>query len=86
VSSCNKSWGATVGFRGIVLDEYGLDVDGMLFSSEELSEHCQRLDDFEGDGYERVLTRAILRSGRTTTAYVYVLRASSFTVEPAPLA
>lgn len=71
-----QGWRAAVGFPGIVLDENGPEVQGMLFSSAGLSEHWQRLDDFEGDGYVRVLARAILQSGETATAYVYVLRAS----------
>lgn len=79
-----EGWGASVGFPGIVLDEYGQEVHGLLFSSEQLSEHWERLDDFEGDGYERVLTSVKLRSGEAATAYVYVLRASSLAVESAP--
>lgn len=63
-----QGWGAAVGFPGIVLDEDGPEVHGMLLISAELSEHWQRLDDFEGDGYVRVLAKAVLPSGEATTA------------------
>lgn len=69
-----QGWGAAAGFPGIVLDERGPEVAGMLFTSEELSAHWQRLDDFEGPGYERRLTTVTLRSGEAVPAYIYVLR------------
>ena len=69
-----QGWGAALGFPAIMLDENGPDVHGFVFSSVKLSEHWQRLDDFEGDGYERVLTTASLQDGETVDAYIYVLR------------
>jgi gamma-glutamylcyclotransferase (GGCT)/AIG2-like uncharacterized protein YtfP len=69
-----KGWGAEAGLPGIVLDEDGPEVHGMLFSSAMLSEHWKRLDHFESDGYERVLTSARLQGGGTAMAYIYVLR------------
>ncbi len=72
-----QGWGAEAGFPGIVLDEDGPEVPGMLFSSVMLSGHWKRLDHFEGDGYERVLTLARLQSGGTAMAYIYVLRGMS---------
>jgi gamma-glutamylcyclotransferase (GGCT)/AIG2-like uncharacterized protein YtfP len=73
----NQGWGAEHGFPGLVLDENGPDqVDGVLFTSERLTEHWERLDEFEGDGYERVLTVVRLPGGRVAEAYVYVLRQS----------
>ena len=72
-----QGWGAEAGFPGIVLDEDGPEVHGMLFSSAMLSEHWNRLDHFEGDGYERVLASARLQGGGTAMAYIYVLRGMS---------
>jgi len=69
-----QGWGAEVGYPGIVLGEDGPEVEGVVFSSESLDEHWDRLDDFEGDGYERVVTGARLRSGGTVDAHIYVLR------------
>jgi gamma-glutamylcyclotransferase (GGCT)/AIG2-like uncharacterized protein YtfP len=69
-------WGSALGYPAIVLDPEGPDrVDGVLFSSPELGEHWERLDDFEGEAYERVQTTASLSDGRVVTAHVYALRA-----------
>lgn len=72
-----QGWGAAAGFPGIVLDESGPEVRGMLFTSAVLSERWQRLDDFEGAGYERRLTPVTLRGGDSVPAYIYVLREAS---------
>jgi gamma-glutamylcyclotransferase (GGCT)/AIG2-like uncharacterized protein YtfP len=72
-----EGWGAAVGFPGIVLDERGAEVQGLVFSSDALSAHWQRLDEFEGEGYERVLTSATLEDGAVVAAYVYQLSGSS---------
>jgi gamma-glutamylcyclotransferase (GGCT)/AIG2-like uncharacterized protein YtfP len=69
-----EGWGAAVGFPGIVVDELGPEVNGLLFSSDGLDEHWDRLDEFEGDGYERVLIAAKRSDGTTETAYIYALR------------
>ena len=68
-----EGWGAAAGYPGIVLDEQGGEVEGLLFSSESLAEHWPRLDEFEGEGYERVLTTAKLKDGTPVNAYVYQL-------------
>ena len=69
-----EGWGAAAGFPAIVLDEDEPEVDGLLFSSEELGEHWERLDHFEGDGYDRVLAPVRLGSKRVVHAYIYALR------------
>lgn len=66
-------WGADVGYPGIVLDERGAQVSGLVFSSEHLAEHWARLDEFEGEGYRRVLTSATLADGSRVEAYIYSL-------------
>lgn len=71
-----KGWGAAVGYPGIVLDERGGEVQGLLFTSESLDKHWARLDEFEGDGYERVLTSAKRQDGTTVEAYIYRLSGS----------
>ena len=68
-----EGWGAAAGYPGIVLDEDGGEVEGLLFSSESLAGHWERLDAFEGEGYERVLTRATRKDGTTVNAYIYKL-------------
>lgn len=69
-----KGWGATLGYPAIVLDELGDEVEGFLFSSDELVEHWARLDDFEGQAYERTMTVVTLDDQRTVDAYVYALK------------
>jgi gamma-glutamylcyclotransferase (GGCT)/AIG2-like uncharacterized protein YtfP len=69
-----KGWGAAAGYPGIVLDEQGGEVQGLLFSSESLAGHWARLDEFEGEGYERVLITAKREDGTTVDAYIYMLR------------
>ena len=69
-----QGWGAAMGYPGIDLDEQGNEVEGFLFSSENLSCHWATLDEFEGEAYERVLTKVKLKDGSTVDAYVYALR------------
>jgi gamma-glutamylcyclotransferase (GGCT)/AIG2-like uncharacterized protein YtfP len=69
-----EGWGAAEGYPGIVLDETGDQIEGFLFSSDQLAGHWTRLDEFEGEGYERVLTTAKLKDGSAVQAYVYRLR------------
>jgi gamma-glutamylcyclotransferase (GGCT)/AIG2-like uncharacterized protein YtfP len=67
-------WGAAMGYPGIDLDEHGGQVDGFLFTSTNLPDHWESLDAFEGEAYERVLTKATRNDGTTVDAYVYRLR------------
>lgn len=73
----HKGWGAATGYPGIILDPHGSKVDGLVFSSIELPKNWQRLDDFEGDGYQRVLTPVELEGGMQLTAYIYQLSEKS---------
>jgi gamma-glutamylcyclotransferase (GGCT)/AIG2-like uncharacterized protein YtfP len=67
-------WGAALGYPGIVLDERGTDrVDGLVFTAAALEQHWDRLDEFEGEGYRRVLTRATLDDGTVVDTDIYVL-------------
>jgi gamma-glutamylcyclotransferase (GGCT)/AIG2-like uncharacterized protein YtfP len=68
-----QGWGATLGYPGIVLDDGTDVVEGFLFTSDALAEHWARLDEFEGPGYERVLTSAKLKGETNIPAYVYAL-------------
>ena len=70
-----EGWGAEMGYPGINLDENGKEVEGFLFTSENLSSHWKVLDNFEGEGYERVITQAKLEDGSMVDTYIYVLLA-----------
>ena len=77
-----EGWGAAVGYPGIVLDEIRDRVRGFIFSSEELAAHWARLDAFEGDGYERVVTSAELGDGTVVKAHIFALQGSSSAQSP----
>lgn len=66
-------WGAEMGYPGIFLTADGQKVEGFLFSSEHLDQYWPYLDEFEGEGYERVLTKVTTQSGQKINAYIYQL-------------
>lgn len=68
-----RGWGASHGYPGIVLGSGG-EVEGLVFSSEELDDHWDRLDAFEGSEYSRVTVEARLDEGSSVAAQVYALR------------
>lgn len=65
--------GSSKGYPAIILDDDGDVVCGWVCSSPDLPNHWQRLDVFEGDGYKRVQTIAMLETGKTVKAFVYEL-------------
>lgn len=69
-----EGWGFEMGYPGIDLDENGAKIKGLLFISENLSGHWAVLDDFEGEGYERVITQVELADGSKVDTYIYMLR------------
>ena len=77
-----EGWGAALGYPGIVLDELGDQVHGFIFSSEELASHWAQLDEFEGDGYKRVVTSAELGDSTVVKAHIYVLKGDSASQGP----
>lgn len=70
---CEEGWGATMGYPAIVPSDDGGEVEGFVFSSTDLSRHWARLDDFEGDAYERVLVRVTVDGTDEVEAWVYSL-------------
>ena len=72
----HEGWGAELGYPGIDLDEHGGEVEGFLFTSENLSGHWAALDKFEGEAYERVPAKVKLKDGRIVDAYIYTLRSA----------
>lgn len=71
-----EGWGSAIGYPGIVLNHHGDEVEGFLFSSGSLHDHWNRLDEFEGDGYVRVLTSAKRLDGTAVEAFIYQLSGS----------
>ena len=70
----NAGWGSDHGYPGIDLDSEGIEVEGYLFSSENLNSHWAALDTFEGKEYERVVTSVKVKEGGMINAYIYQLR------------
>lgn len=68
-----EGWGAAQGFPGMVPDENGQIIEGLIFASDELAAHWSRLDEFEGPGYQRVPIRATLADATTVEAQIYAL-------------
>src|SRR5262249_52948470 len=46
-----EGWGADLGYPGLVLDDAGDEVQGLVFTSDRLADHLDRLDAFGGCGY-----------------------------------
>ena len=65
-------WGSALGYPGLVLDPRGPVVEVHLFESPDLPGHWTRLDEFEGDGYRRVVTQVHTADGGLD-AWIYVL-------------
>ena len=59
----DAGWGASLGFPAMILDPHGSPVHVHVFESADLPAHWSRLDDFEGPGYQRVVTTVQTPSG-----------------------
>ena len=68
----DAGWGSALGFPGLILDPQGPAVDVHLFESSDLPDHWPRLDEFEGPGYRRVVTRVHTTEG-DVSAYIYII-------------
>ena len=68
-----EGWGVAMGCPGIVPTEDGDEVEGFVFSSADLANHWPRLDEFEGEGYERVPVTVKVNGTHDVEAYVYAL-------------
>ena len=71
-----EGWGGDKSCPGLFLKEDGATVPGYLLTSVDLPEEWSYLDEFEGEEYERVVSKALLASGEEVQAYVYVIRES----------
>ena len=68
-----EGWGAEMGYPGLELDANGTKIEGFVFTSKNLEKHWGDLDNFEGEAYQRVLTKVTLVDGTSINAYVYCL-------------
>jgi gamma-glutamylcyclotransferase (GGCT)/AIG2-like uncharacterized protein YtfP len=72
----NASWKTTGGYPGLRLEEPSEKIEGLLFSSPNLAELWEELDEFEGtEYYARVKTEVLLEGQlQPVDAYVYVMK------------
>lgn len=70
-----EGWGADVGFPGIRFEDKVEKVEGFVFYSDKLENSWKNLDEFEGEAYQRIKTKVILKdTEEEIEAYVYSLK------------
>ena len=67
-------WGSAEGYRGMTWLPNGDRIPVKVLRSEALADHWQRLDDFEGSGYRRILIPVDTDSGGFLVANIYEVR------------
>jgi gamma-glutamylcyclotransferase (GGCT)/AIG2-like uncharacterized protein YtfP len=61
----------TEGYPALRLNDQSPYIQGLMFSSNELTTIWPQLDAFEGEGYARLVTTARLSDGSETQTYTY---------------
>ncbi len=80
-SLLDRGWGAGEGFPGFVWDGAETAIAAQVFTSNDLPQHWQRLDKFEGEEYRRVLVPVEIEGGEIEICNVYEL-AENLTADP----
>ncbi len=70
----NVGWGGAMGYPGMTWDPDGDLIQVKLFSSNGLSGHWDRLDEFEGQDYCRILVPVYGLAGGVSVANIYEVR------------
>ncbi len=70
----HQGWGAEMGFPGIVLNDTEEEIEGYIFTSNELFDKWNELDAFEGEEYARIITQARLSNNQVVESYIYSLK------------
>lgn len=65
-------WGVGQGFPGLTPDAAGPAVAVLVFTSTDLPAHWARLDEFEGEEYQRIIVDAEI-DGIATPAHIYAV-------------
>ena len=69
----NEGWGAGEGFPGFLWDGTYTAIAAQVFSSPDLQNYWPRLDQFEGEEYQRILVPAEIDGGKIEICNVYAL-------------
>jgi gamma-glutamylcyclotransferase (GGCT)/AIG2-like uncharacterized protein YtfP len=70
----NAGWSASMGYPGIKLDGGSDTVHGFIFTSNNLSNHWDFLDEFEGEEFLRVETTVWEHDEFEETTYIYTVK------------
>ena len=72
----DAGWSASMGYPGIKLNEEGDTIHGYLFYSNNLINHWDNLDEFEGAEFERQEVTVERYDELDIDTFIYVLKAS----------
>jgi gamma-glutamylcyclotransferase (GGCT)/AIG2-like uncharacterized protein YtfP len=69
-------WGAELGYYGFkpTAKNKQAEIKAFVLFSEDLVANWQMLDDFEGDGYRRILAVYELENGQIGVGYIYAIK------------
>ena len=70
----DAGWSASMGYPGIRLDSDGDTVHGFLFTSSNLINHWDYLDDFEGNEFVRTPVTVERYDELEVDTYIYTLK------------
>ena len=70
----DAGWSASMGYPGISLDTGHDTIHGYLFYSSNLINHCDRLDEFEGEEFERTSITVERYDELDVDTYIYTLK------------
>lgn len=69
-----SGWGAGMGYPGFEPSADGERIPVKVFTSPELPDHWDRLDEFEGDDYRRIVIPVELVDGTRVVAQIYAVK------------
>jgi len=70
----NEGWGSEHGCPGLIPSSEGSEIQGYLFTSDDLANNWDMLDRFEGSDYKRVRVIVNLNNGVKVESYVYSVK------------
>ncbi len=70
----DRGWGAAQGFPGIRPERGGPRVEVHVLESNELADHWDRLDDFEGEEYRRLSVEIHGLETEPVAGWIYALK------------
>jgi hypothetical protein len=77
----DAGWSASMGYPGIQLDEEGDTVHGYIFSSSNLINHWENLDEFEGEEFQRQPVTVETYDEFDVDTYIYILKVEEDMIE-----